>query len=388
MKILWICGRLPAPLFSGDALYTAGLLKALVKSDDVSLTVLGVRRTDQDSAGPLLGPAGIRLVEVPAPKSSGLWSLASSLPKDAYTLCTPEFQQELGRLLRRDWDWIVVDHAYSAGALSTILRGRGGASLCYIAHNAEGLIRPKIASGVQNPIRGAATRLDAEKYRRLEHGLLDAADAVVCITSNDAAYFQKFAKRVYVIPPVFLGTPSPRRTISADCPRSLLLLGEFKWIAKQRNLEIIIDALLPPLQRSQVSLNVVGVVPQHIQNRHASLRPYLKFHGRLADPSPLFLSSRGGLVPELFGGGFKLKVMDYAFARLPIFGLTEAMAGTTAEEQSAMFLANNIAGLADAIVENVDNLDRLNECQETLLHLFSNRFSLDTVSTRLGKVFR
>ncbi len=79
--------------------------------------------------------------------------------------------------------------------------------------------------------------------------------------------------------------------------------------------------------------------------------------------------------------------MDYAFAGLPIFGLTEALAGTTAEEQSAMFLASDINGLAETIIENVDNLERLNNNQERLLELFSTRFSLETVGTRLREVF-
>ncbi len=305
-EILWICGRLPTPLFSGDAIYSAGLLRALAATDDVGLTVVGTRRTDQEIAGNLLELAGVRCVDMPPAKSSGLWSLLSSSPRDAYNLSGPQFRRALDPLLHRDWDWIVIDHAYSAGALSSILRNRKNASVCYVAHNAEGRIRPEIAGGIDDPLRRMAMRLDAEKYRRLELELLKAADAVVCITSNDASYFQNFGKRICVIPPVFLGAPMPKRTIDENCPRALLLLGSFEWIAKQKNLEIIIDALVPRLRRSQISLNVVGAVPQHIQDRHAGLRPYLTFHGRLADPAPVILSSRGGLVPELFGGGFKL----------------------------------------------------------------------------------
>lgn len=386
-NILWICGRLPTSLFSGDAIYSAGLLRALAATDDVSLTVVGSRRTEQEISESLPGLAGVRCVDVPPASSSGLWSLLSLLPRDAYNLSSPELRRTLDELLLRDWNWIVIDHAYSAGALSAILQSRKNASVCYVAHNAEGRIRPEIASGIGDPLRRAAMRLDAEKYRRLELRLLNAADAVICITSDDASYFQKFAKHTCVVSPVFLGTPMPKRTIDENCPRALLLLGSFEWIAKQKNLEIIIEALMPRLRRSRIFLNVVGAVPQHIQDRHAEHRPYLIFHGRLTDPSPIILSCRGGLVPELFGGGFKLKVLDYAFAGLPIFGLTRAMAGTTTEEQSAMFLASDMDGLAETILENLDNLEQLNKNQERLLGLFSTRFSLETVGARLREVF-
>jgi len=36
-------------------------------------------------------------------------------------------------------------------------------------------------------------------------------------------------------------------------------------------------------------------------------------------------------VAEVLGGGFKLKLLDYAFAKLPIFGLRMAVEGTTVD---------------------------------------------------------
>jgi len=56
----------------------------------------------------------------------------------------------------------VIDHAYSAGPLSAILQNRKRASICYISHNAEGAIRPRIASSFNNPLRRTLMRLDAE----------------------------------------------------------------------------------------------------------------------------------------------------------------------------------------------------------------------------------
>ena len=90
----------------------------------------------------------------------------------------------------------------------------------------------------------------------------------------------------------------------------------------------------------------------------------------------------------MLGGGFKLKVMDYAFERLPIFGLRDALAGTTPEEQSAMFLAESIEGLAKTIVENIDNLDNLNRNQAVLFELFSERFGLKRGLECVREVFQ
>jgi glycosyltransferase involved in cell wall biosynthesis len=386
-NVLWITGRLPSPLFTGDALYSASILKALAMAGETAISLVGTRRNDQALGEHILGLPGVTCVDVPPSRPSDLSSLLSALPKDAYNLGTPELEQALARLLKRDWDWIVVDHAYSSGLLPVILKDRRNASICYVAHNAEGTIRPQIAKSYGNPLRRAIMQFDAEKYRRLERKLLGVADAVICITDEDAPYFLQFAKRVHVIPPIYLGEIAPPRAIDQTRPRAVLLLGAFEWVAKQKNLEQAVDALLPSFVKNGITLNVVGTVPQMIKDRYSGHGPNLVFHGRVDDVSPYLLSSRGGLVPEVLGGGFKLKVLDYAFERLPIFGLKEALAGTTAEEQSAMFLADGIESFANIIVDNIDDLDRLNANQEALFTLFSERFGIERGIERVRKVF-
>jgi polysaccharide biosynthesis protein PslH len=386
-KILWISGRLPTPLFSGDALYSAGLLKALAMTGDTALTVVGMRRTEQALSDHSLGLPNTTCIDVPPFRAYGLSSLLSPLPRDAYNLGTREVEQALTRLLAQQWDWIVIDHAYSSGFLPIILRGRKQASIGYVAHNAEGKIRPQIAGSFGNPLRQTVMRLDAEKYRRLENGILKAADAVMCITDADASYFRPLARNVHVVPPVYLGRARSPRIIDSNCPRSLLLLGSFEWIAKQKNLELIVQALVPSLKQHRITLDVVGTVPQAIRDRYACHSPNLRFHGRVADISTFLPSSRGGLVPDLLGGGFKLKVMDYAFERIPIFGLKAALAGTTPEEQSAMFLADDLGDLAGTIVRNIDDLAVLNRNQATLFSLFSDRFGLEAGIERMRAIF-
>ncbi len=137
-KVLWICSRLPTPLFSGDALYSAGLLTALVSTNEVALTLVGTRRTTQPVGAHITALPNTVCIDVPPTRSSGLASLLLASPRDAYKLNTPELQLAAAKLLRERWDWIVVDHAYSAGLLAAVLREREGASICYVAHNAEG----------------------------------------------------------------------------------------------------------------------------------------------------------------------------------------------------------------------------------------------------------
>lgn len=384
-RILWIAGRLPTPLFSGDALYSAGLIKSLALTKEAEVTIVGSRRSEQAIEKPFLGLPQVTCVDAPPSQVSAAFSLASSLPKDAYILATPDLRAKLLELLDQSWDWIVIDHAYSSGFLDTILSRRQSASICYVAHNAEGLIRREIARSFDSPARRLLMGYDAKKYRSQEDKILQFADAVICITEEDASYFGRSVNRTYVLPPVFLGQTTPPRLLTSDTPRALLLLGSFDWVAKQRNLDILIDSLLSQFKLNEISLNVVGSVPKPLRDRYASLKSHLVFHGRLPDIFEVAGKCRAGLVPELFGGGFKLKMLDYGFARLPIFGLKNAIAGTTEEEQSAMFLAEGVTGLGAKIVENIDNLDMLNQSQARLFAMFSDRFGMESSTARMHR---
>ena len=170
-KILWIAGRFPSPLFSGDALYSAGMLTALSRTERATVTVVGTRRENRPIEDRLLRLPRTAFTEAPWPRRFGLLSLLTPLPRDAYSLAPPSIGAALAELLDQHWDWIVFDHARSAAFLPTVLQRQKRASICYVAHNAEGKIRPEIAKDFANPLRrsiaaGMPKSIDWATHRR------------------------------------------------------------------------------------------------------------------------------------------------------------------------------------------------------------------------------
>lgn len=347
------------------------------------MCVVGSRRTDDS---PTIG-TGVCCVVVPKSTKKGFASLTSFLPKDAYVLASSDLRQALRNTLKQKWKWIVIDHANSAGVLSEILQNSNGASICYIAHNAEGIIRSEVASGEERALRRVIMKIDAWKYHHLERQVVSVADAIICITDADAGYFSAFHRNVHVIAPVYLGSTLISRTIGVDTPRRVMLIGSFEWVAKQRNLEEILNKIGPTLQSNGIFLDVVGAIPDSLKTRLSKNTSWATFHGQVRDISALATASRGGLVAEVFGGGFKLKILDYAFMRIPIFGLQRALIGMTEEEQRAMFTASNLGRLANVIVENIDKPDLLNTRQETLWGMVSRRFGVEQAISKIPMVF-
>ena len=113
MRCLWITRQDPRPADSGELIYTLGLLGALAKQPGLEITVLA-HRAGRETAG---GPPVTWELHGTIP-SSRFRSLASPLPADAFRLGNPEQRQALGRLLAGRWDWIVIDQAACAWALS------------------------------------------------------------------------------------------------------------------------------------------------------------------------------------------------------------------------------------------------------------------------------
>jgi glycosyltransferase involved in cell wall biosynthesis len=133
---------------------------------------------------------------------------------------------------------------------------------------------------------------------------------------------------------------------------------------KQENLARFLEVADPVLAQDGIGLDVVGDVPEQLL---ASLRPRCRattFHGFVEDTAPLLAQARIAVVPELIGGGFKLKLLDYLFARVPIATLAGAAAGLSPLLRDQLLQADDLDMLVKDIVSNIDAIDMLNEMQE------------------------
>jgi hypothetical protein len=66
----------------------------------------------------------------------------------------------------------------------------------------------------------------------------------------------------------------------------------------------------------------------------------------------------------LIGGGFKLKILDYLFARVPVATIESAAAGLHPGIRRAMLCADDLEALVELIVAHMDRIEDLNRMQE------------------------
>jgi hypothetical protein len=80
----------------------------------------------------------------------------------------------------------------------------------------------------------------------------------------------------------------------------------------------------------------------------------------VSEVGPFLAQARIAIVPELIGGGFKLKFLDYIFGRVPVATVDVAAAGLPARLRDDLIIRPDFDGLTSAIIDHIDRLEQLN----------------------------
>ncbi len=368
LRCLWLTRMDPAPPDAGDLAYSFHLLTSLSRAG-VRLTVLAMRRTGGRARTAEVG--GIEWIIVPwegggkLGRGAAQRSLFSRLPNVAKQYDTSSFRRALRRQMARGWDAIAVDHlgmGWVWPAVQAYRRRNTGVVSVYIAHGYESDFRLAMARNFNgNIFHKLALRLDAVKAGRLERGIARSATFFSAITSEDRNRFGNLSNSV-VLTPGYAGVAADARTITATTPRRVVLFGSALWLAKQMNMIEFVEAADELFARQQIELWVVGKVPDHMQGRSVRATRFLGF---VEDPQPIFRTARMGIVPERTGGGFKLKTLDYIFNRIPIAALNGSTAGLPLMPGLHYLSFPSIPELAQGVAVAIDNIELLNNLQET-----------------------
>lgn len=375
-RCLWIARELPFPLNSGDRVYSAGLSRSLAET---GVEVVFVGQCEDPSRLRLPEGSPVSWHPVPGkPRHPVKVALVSPLPLTAGIRATPPFRAELRALLAEGFDAVVLDQLGSGWALDTLVSQPGPRPvILYVAHNHERAVWSSMARGNRQSLpRRIAIQRNAEKVARLEAKLLHGVDRVVAITESDARAFEADGapRPVTVLTPGYSGPAHPPRRISAATPRRVVMVGSYAWVIKEENLRQFLAIADERFHAAGIHFDLVGMMPPAFA---AELKPRLKattIHGFVADLAPLFGQVRMAIVPEMIGGGFKLKLLDYLFAGLPIATVAPAAAGLSRRLKRCMLLADDLPGLVDRIIASIDDTTRLDALQREARDLAEGNF--------------
>ena len=108
-----------------------------------------------------------------------------------------------------------------------------------------------------------------------------------------------------------------------------------------------------------------------------------RFTGTVEHVEEFISDARIAVLPERIGGGFKLKLLEYVFNRIPVLGLRGSVAGTPLRDDSSVLLFSNQTELARGVTRMIDNLGRLNQLQNAAYAACRNAFDWASRGKRL-----
>jgi polysaccharide biosynthesis protein PslH len=369
MKFLWFTLADPDPATNGQYLYSRGLIEG-VAAAGVAVVAVGLARPEGlHRDGERTGNVVWRLApHRPRSRWSGIvsrWPIVVSRTR------TRELRAIVEALLADDsWDAIVIDSINLAWVIEPVLqryKDNARPTLIYLSHNHETSVAARLARAEPRWLMRAPKHLDRLKMRWLESALLRHCALVTANTPDDRERFAADArekKPVLFVPPGYGGVPLENRRIDASVPRRAILVGSFDWGAKRASLEAFLAAADPLFARAGIELCVVGAAEETFLARLRQSVRATHFTGRVEDVVPYMREARLALVPDELGG-FKLKSLDYIFNRLPILGLDGSVPGLPLRPGEGILVYPDHETLARAVVELIDDFDRLNAIQET-----------------------
>jgi glycosyltransferase involved in cell wall biosynthesis len=182
------------------------------------------------------------------------------------------------------------------------------------------------------------------------------------------------ATQYIILTPGYAESAAPPREIGHTSSRHVILVGSYRWVVKHENLRLLLRAADAAFAKHGIVLDVIGDVPEQIRHEFDGQLKATRFHGFVDDVAAFKSAARLALVPEVIGGGFKLKFLDYIFGRVPVASISAAAAGLPEEVRRHLLLAADLDRLVHTVIEHIDQLDVLQDMQQQALEAARSQF--------------
>lgn len=389
LSILWLGRIIPVPFNAGDRVYSAQLAGAVARQG-ADVVFLGLENPDEKGGSLADLEPRVRWRRVRGNAHSRLRSLFSPLPMVGARFATTQYRKAIAEELEKnDYDVVVFDQYGMSWAVRQVQQlARNEPLLVQVAHNFETALNEQIARNFSGDfVRKRLLQGNARKTRLAEQHLAHSCNLLVTLTEEDRAAFSEINPTLasVVLPPGYAGVKqnTRARSLNETVPRRAIIIGSFRWIAKQINLERLLEAANVIFTKSQIELHVIGFVPEPQLSRLQMRFPWVDFRGFVDDLARECRDARVALIPEEVGGGFKLKTLDYIFSRVPVASVEAALNGIPDRLKSQFIVESDIGALLTTIAAVIDDTDRLDRMQRRAFEVAEGLFNWDTNARRL-----
>lgn len=393
-KILFITYENPFLRDNGDRIYTCNLLDALLDLDcDVNLLAYDSQNSKSDnSAGNDKIPKNINLTLLPFKKISKFKIIFSLLPGIIVNRKRKSYLDLVETSLKENkYDCIFVNHFKMVFTLEAILKKCIKSKLIHVSHNAEYLLSLNNAKNSKCLADKLIHWQDAVKTKLYEKKWLHHFDSITTISEHDQDYYDVNFKnfKTSIIRPVFEIDDLISKTKKNI--NEIIIVGSFIWGPKIENmLSFLKSKNFKDLYANNINLTIVGNAEPLLVDKINSNYRGVFMTGRVECVSTYYEKAKIAVIPEVLGGGFKLKIAEAALRKTAIFAVKEAITKCNLYKDVHYIEADNFNDLIVKIIDyqkrefEIDTM--INKAYETAIKDFcQKRINLD-ISKLLKKV--
>lgn len=351
-RVLYICGNL-FPVNSGDAIYSLGIIKRLLRNRNVlHLIILQDFPNDCVEYQELLSSIGISIQKLRPVKN-----ILATYKK---LICIGSIKQiiinrrEFNNKKPDDPDVAICDHLRCSTAFQSMLNSMGDAfPRVLISHNIEILNLNENIEFENSFFKKIVLRLLNWNLKKIERNSLQAADYVWSISKVDASNLNSL---YYISPekiflcPVYFDYSRVKTEDELNCDtNNLLILGSMSWFPNVEGTIHFLDRIFPNLltEDNNYILYIVGRKPSNRIVKFAGRN--VKIIGQVDSVDSYIRLCDLLVVPNRLGGGVKIKIYEAIKKGIPIITYPQNTIGYNNDLFTAPFLVNNEFEFAESI---------------------------------------
>jgi len=348
LKILLLTASLPYPPQSGGALRTYSIIRGLAEAGH-NITLLSYHNGSPVTPQSPITQLCQRIVTVYPPDWNKIKRLRylvfSGQPDIALRLQDIQFAEKLKKLTRtEDFDVVQAEGIEIAGYLRLVRTLLPNAKLIYDAFNAEAALQRIVAKiDATQPrrwLQSIYSFIQTKRIERYESELVRSADAVICVSEEDANLLRAYApqKKLHVVPSSIFVDDYEVDSDRIELPRnSLVFTGKMDYRPNVDAMLWFHETMLPYLP--DIHLTIVGQQP-HPRLTHIAQNDRIQITGWVQDVIPYMRAADIYIAPLRMGSGTRLKLLEAMACGCAIVATTIAAAGLSPEAKKAMVIVN------------------------------------------------
>ncbi len=409
MRILFLSYEIPIEADNGDRVYTFNILRKLIGNGHYVHMVcfenvceaenIRIRGILSDSGSSRMEcSCAQRLTIVPYVSKSIYRCLCSPMPG----MMAHRFSQRYIRTVLNvlgnepDFDAVIVNHFKMSYLIEAIKPHTGRAATVIITHNAEVPTTQTIYRNNNSPAYKLAYFIDFLKMKRYEPKCLAQYDIATAISNTDRDYFLREygLKNVRIMRPGIDVTEYASDYPDPQKDRSVIICGSFYWEAKRSNLLSLLNSpKFGLLESNGIKLRIVGNAPETFVEYVRKKYPQVQITGRVPDVRPYYHGCSIALIPEVMGGGFKLKLLEAMALKKAVIGLSNSINESLMEPGTHYYTATDMNDLIIKVVGLMQQPSEVRRLAQNAYRLLESNYTwhnthdalIDAIMTAAGR---